>query len=323
MHPTALDLPTTWLLAAGVSAEFDAGSGVDLFGFELTTTQLNAVWTGVVLLVAVVVRVLVLREVGRRVEDPDVAYTARKSIAYTVATLTIVILAWIWIEPLGNAGTALGLLSAGIAVALADLLRNFAGWIYVIARRPFRVDDRIEVGGMAGDVIDIRMFRTTMLEIREWVEADQSTGRIVHVPNGIFLREAVANFTQGFAYIWHEVEVLVTFESDWERAEQVMLEVITELTTDVCERARAEIRHASRQYKIRYAHFDAKVWVRVVDSGVKLTGRMLVPVRSRRGYDEKAWRGLLTAFRADPAIELAYPTVRTVLQDPVRLDRST
>ncbi|HEX9767437.1 MAG TPA: mechanosensitive ion channel domain-containing protein [Nitriliruptorales bacterium] len=300
-------------------AAVDVGDRVDLFGVTLTATQFNAVWTVVVVLVAVVIRGLTLREIHRRVDDPDIAYTARKSVVYTIAVLTLLVLAWIWIEPLGNAGTALGLMSAGVAIALADLLRNFAGWIYVVARRPFRVDDRIEVGDMAGDVIDIRMFRTTMLEIREWVDADQSTGRIVHVPNGIFLREAVANFTQGFAYVWHEVAVLVTFESDWEKAEQVMLEVLTELTADVCERARAEIRHANRQYKIRYSHFDAKIWVRVEDSGVRLTGRMLVPVRSRRGYDEKAWRGLLMAFRDDPTIDFAYPTVRTFLHDPIRL----
>lgn len=296
----------------------------DLSNLELVftgTIVLNIVWTVLVIALAIVLRRLALREIHRRVDDPDAAYRARKTVAYTIAVVVVALLAWIWIQPLGNFGTFLGLVSAGLAVALGDLIKNVAGWVYIISRRPFRVDDRIEVGLIAGDVIDLRMFRTTLLEIREWVEADQSTGRIVHIPNGTFLRDPVKNFTQGFGYIWHEFEVVVTFESDWEHAEQLILGVMSDLTGDVIDRARAEIRHASRDWKIRYSHFEAKVWVRAVDHGVKLTGRMLVPVRSRRGYDERAWRGVLKAIQAAPNVELAYPTIRTFVPESDRSPR--
>ncbi len=277
---------------------------------ELTATQVKLAETAVVVVFALVVRRVGLRGIQQRVDDPDVGHRARKLLTRVVAILTLGILAWVWIEPLQNVGTFLGLVSAGVAIALSDLLKNIAGWLYVVTRRPYLIDDRIQIGDIAGDVIDIRLFRTSMLEIGEWVNADQSTGRIVHVPNGRVLSDAVQNYTQGFAFLWHEVSVLVTFESDWERAEKLIEELLTDLTVDVCDQARREIRAAGKRYKIRYTHLEPKVWLSVRDSGVELTGRMLVPVRQRRSFDEKAWRGILKALSAEPSINLAYPTVR-------------
>jgi small-conductance mechanosensitive channel len=285
---------------------------------SLTLLQVKVIQTILLIVLILVVRVVTLRTIHGRIEDdPDLWYRIRKTTTYVLAVLTIGVLVWIWLEPLGSIATFLGLFAAGIAIALADLLKNIAGWIYVVTRRPFRVDDRIEVDGMAGDVIDLRMFRTTMLEIGNWVHSDQSTGRILHIPNGTFLTKSVFNYTEGFPYLWHEVEVLVTFESDWKRAEGLMLQVLDDLTVDVRERAKHEIRHAGRNYKIRYQHLDPKVWLTVKDSGVLLTGRMLVPVRSRRGFDENVWRGILDAFAKDESVHLAYPTMRAILSHDV------
>ena len=277
----------------------------------LSTTETKIAQTVVLVLTILLVRWAVLRATRRRIDDPDLAYRIRKSSAYVLAVVFLASAIVIWLEPLGNLGTFLGLLSAGIAVALADLLRNFAGWMYVVTRRPFKVDDRIQVGERAGDVIDIRMFRTSMLEIRDWVQADQSTGRLVHIPNGVFLNTPVENFTEGFAYLWHEVPVVVTFESDWELAERMILDVLAELSEEIRDAATAQIRRAGQHYKIRYSHLTPTVYVRARDSGVELTARFLVPVRQRRAFDQRAWRGILTAFAAEDTVELAYPTYRT------------
>ena len=94
-----------------------------------------------------------------------------------------------------------------------------AGWLFIVGKRPFTVGDRIEVDGSAGDVIDVSLFQFTMLEIGNWVDADQSTGRIIHVPNRFAFNKSLANFTQSFGFIWNEANVLITFESDWERDE--------------------------------------------------------------------------------------------------------
>lgn len=260
---------------------------------------------------AIVVRLLVLRAAAKRVDDTEVIFRIRKTSAYVTTAIVVVVLARIWSSAFNDVGTFLGLLSAGVAIALADFFLNLAGWVYIMLRRPFRAGDRVEIGGNAGDVVDIRLLRFTLLEINKWVDADQSTGRLVHIPNGLLFRESMANYTEGFNYLWHEIPVLVTFESDWRRAEELIRAVLDrhQMTEDALHAAR-EFRNASRQYILRPGELAATVYVDVRDSGVLLTARVLIKPRERRVVSDKLWRGILEAFAADPTVDFAYPTIR-------------
>jgi small-conductance mechanosensitive channel len=269
-------------------------------------------WTALLVIGVLVVRWLVLRQVRDRVDDPELAFRARKTVVYGATIIIVVAIGRIWANVFDDLGTFLGLLSAGIAIALADVFLNLAGWAYIVTRRPFKTGDRIEVGTHAGDVVDIRVFRFTMLEIRNWVDADQSTGRLIHVPNGVLFRQTMANFTEGFAHIWHEIPVLITFESDWKMAERLIREQLEPYHMGEEEmHAAEEFQAASREYFIRFKELDPIVYVDVKDSGVLLTARLLVHPRQRRGVHDSIWRGILEAFNAEPSVELAYPTIRT------------
>jgi small-conductance mechanosensitive channel len=276
-----------------------------------------------ILAVLLVIRALIVRYVVRTVEDPKVWYRVRKTLNWVVTVLFV--LTAVFALTLGGAGLAsivtyIGILSAGIAVALADMLRNLAGFFYITARRPFRVGDRVEIAGHAGDVVDVRAFRFSLLEIRNWVEADQSTGRIVHMPNGKILSEPLANFGAGFHWVWHEVAVLLTFESDWKRATALLEAILAEESPDVRSREAAEaIRRASKDYLISFTHLNPTVYLNVKDSGIQLTGRLLCDVRTRRGVTHRIWTALLEVIEAEASIELAYPTVRAFLADPVQV----
>lgn len=275
--------------------------------------------TGRVVLTAVLVgalfvlRWLVLRTVRARVELGAAQFRTKKWIGYVVTVIGVVGLVRIWFGGTGGLTTYLGILSAGIAIALASVLENLAGWVFLVSRRPFRVGDRIEIEGMAGDVVDIRAFRFSMLEIRNWVDADQSTGRLIHVPNGRVFSKALMNFTEGFPYIWDEIVVMVTFESDWRRAERIIAEALTDHAPDTSEPAIVDaIREAGHEYLIRYRHLTPTTYVKAADSGVTITGRYLVGVRSRRSVSDALWRTILDAFAQEPAVDLAYRTTRTV-----------
>jgi small-conductance mechanosensitive channel len=272
--------------------------------------------TVAVLVVVLVVRYVVSRLVGRRVTDTELQFRARKAVTYVATAIVVVSLVFIWLPFFDDLATFLGLLSAGLAIALADVFLNLAGWVYIVFRRPFRVGDRIEIGGEAGDVVDIRAFRFTLLEVRNWVDADQSTGRIIHVPNGRLFREAMANFTEGFHYIWHEIPMLVTFESNWRTAEAMMLEAVqlVAIPEEVARRTTEQV-SASRDYRISYTQLTPKVYLTTRDSGVLLTGRVLVEARGRRSVEDAVWRHLLDAIEQDPSVDLAYPTIRGYLPD--------
>jgi hypothetical protein len=111
-------------------------------------------------------------------------------LGYFVSLIGLLVIGRIWLTGMETLVTFLGLLSAGIAIALKDPLINIAGWVYILARKPFNVGERIEINNVAGDVIDIRIFQFSILEIGNWVQADQSTGRVLHIPNGVIFNPA-------------------------------------------------------------------------------------------------------------------------------------
>lgn len=292
----------------------------DTLGIGATT--LNRLLASVILIVVVVlVRGVVIRWIDRRVDDPEASFRSRKLTAYVAGIVALFGLWRVWFATVGDLATFLGLVSAGLAIALADVLKNLAGWIYIITRTPFRVGDRIQVGEHIGDVVDIRAFRFSLLEIRNWVDADQPTGRIVDVPNGTVFTQASANYTAGFGFIWHEVPVLVTFESDWRRAEAIVRDAMFAVAPDPTEAAEAEVRAAAMEALIRLPQLEPGTYVSVRESGVQVTARMLIEANDRRGTDDRMWRALLDRLGDDPAVQLAYPTVRTYLADVIELQR--
>lgn len=282
------------------------------------------VQTLIVVALLVIVRWLVLRAVRGRLEHTTAYFRTRKWVAYVAFGIAAWSIFAIWTDRNTSLGTYLGILSAGIAIALADVLENLAGWAFIVLRRPFKVGDRIEIQGRSGDIVDIRVFRFTMLEIGGWVDADQSTGRLVHVPNGKVFSEQLANYTEGFPYIWDEVGLLVTFESDWRRAEEMMSGAMAEHAPDTSDGTIARaIREAAHHYLIRYTHLTPNVYISVKDSGVMVTGRYLVSARQRRHVTDLLWRTLLDEIKGDPTVELAYPTIRTFLPDPLSIKRTS
>jgi len=224
--------------------------------------------------------------------------------------VALVIVARIWLTGHPHMTTYLGILSAGVAIALKDPLANLAGWFFLVWRRPFKEGDRVQIGEHAGDVLEIRLFSFSMLEIGGWVDADQSTGRVLHIPNGRLFSASCANYTEGFEFIWHEIPVVLTFESDWERAHEILTAVVAEEGKLGAEQVGRKFEQLAEEHRIAYHHLTPIVWVSVVDCGVRLTMRFLCHARSRRGTSDRIWRKILAALREEPGIDLAYPTWR-------------
>jgi small-conductance mechanosensitive channel len=257
----------------------------------------------------------------RGAHDPRVRYKWRKTITYVALLGGLILVGRIWIERVGSLATFLGLFSAGLAIALKDILQNLAGWAFIVWSRPFDVGDRVQVGAHAGDVIDLHLFQFTLNEIGNWVDADQSTGRIIHVPNGKVLSEPVVNYDKGFRYIWSEIPVTVTFESDWKKAKQLLERIAAQHAEQLTEQLEKDLLEASRQYLIAYTKLTPIVYVRVLDHGVCLTIRYLIRSRFRRGSENAIWQAVLEAFAAEADIDFAYPTARRLVEERGRAAR--
>lgn len=276
---------------------------------EFGDFELRALETLALVLVLLLLRWVAGVLIRRNVSDERTRYTWRKSTTYVLGVVATFLIARVWFEGVRSLATFLGLFAAGLAVALKDPVLNLAGWLFILSRRPFVVGDRIQLGTHSGDVVDQRIFEFTVLEIGNWVHADQSTGRIIHVPNGKVFTEPLANYTRGFPYIWNEIEVTVTFESDWRAAKEVLLEIVKTATEDLDD-AQREIRAASRLFLIHYGTLTPTVYTSVVQNGVRLTLRYLCRARARRGTAQDLWESILDAFAARSDIAFAYPTQR-------------
>ncbi len=284
------------------------------------TTGLGSQTVGKLLLTAAIVVLLWLIRwawiavTHRRTDDPRVRYRWRKTATYSLTVVGLILIGRTWLEGIQSLVTYLGLVSAGIAIALRDPIVNWFGWLFIGWRRPFTVGDRIQIGSLCGDVIDIGVSTFSVLEVTAPEIGEQTTGRIVHVPNGKVFVEPLTNVTQGFNYVWNEIPVTVTFESDWRRAKTILEEILQDRVESVTEEAARFIREASRKFLIRSANVHPVVYTRIVPDGVELALRYVCEARSRRKSTESVCEAVLQAFAAEPSIDFAYRTSRIFRQ---------
>lgn len=255
-------------------------------------------------------QIVVSRVIWKKNLNVKSRYTWKRSLSFIISFFGFILISAIWLPAFQQFGAFLGLLSAGVAISLKDPLTNIAGWFFIVFRKPFSVGDRVQIGQHAGDVIDIRLFQFTILEIGNWVEADQSTGRLIHMPNSKVFLEAQANYSGGFEYIWHEIPVLVTFESNWKKTKTILQEIVTKHAEHLSENAGKEIFEASKNYLIFYKNLNPIVYTKVKNSGIQFTMRYLCNPRNRRGSENQIWEEILTQFELHNDISLAYPTTR-------------
>ena len=272
--------------------------------------EIKIISTVIILVLLWLFRLMVVQLINHQIKDLRHQYHWRKTAAYLIGMLSLFLVGRTWLSGIESIITYLGLVSAGVAIALQKPLTSMAAWIYIVSQRPFEVGDRIQLGTYSGDVIDIGPLKFTLLEIGNWVEADQSTGRIMYVPNGEIFSLPLANYTTGLNYIWHEIEVRITFESNWEKAKTLLQHIVNHRAPNARQMARERLRKASRRFMIYYHKLTPIVYTRVTEYGITMTLRYLCPPRRRRSVEEAIWEDVLRAFGEHSDIEFAYPTQR-------------
>ncbi len=224
--------------------------------------------------------------------------------------LAVVVILFLWAEKFSQFATIIGLLSAGLAIAMKDIIVDWMGWLFILLRRPFYLGDRIEIAGTRGDVVDIRVFQFSLLEVGNWVESDQSTGRIIHIPNRYVFTHHLINYNNGFGFIWNEIPVLITFESNWKKAKKILSTIAEKHSIHFSEEAKEALKKKMARFMIYYKHLSPRVFTSVRDSGVLLTIRYLCRPKKRRITEENMWEDILSSFSREADIDLAYPTYR-------------
>lgn len=256
------------------------------------------------------VKYIILKVLNRSVKEDIAKLRWQKSITPVYYAILFFTIGRIWILAFHSLANYLGLLSAGIAIALKDPLVNIFAYTYIIGRKPFSVGDRISIDGVSGDIIDIKLFQFSIMEIGGWVKGDQSTGRIIQIPNGHVFTKNTTNYSEGFNFIWEELQVLITFESDWKKAKEILQEILDSKTKPWSEDAINQLKKRDKEFMIFNTTTKPTIYLDVEASGVNITMRYMVNPRKRRWCQQMVWESILTEFEAHDNIELAYPTTR-------------
>ncbi|MBK6266273.1 mechanosensitive ion channel family protein [Marivirga sp. S37H4] len=276
--------------------------------------QLKILYTFIAFLLLLLIRLIALTLIFKSFKDIKHRYLWKNGVKNAYYIILLFVLLNIWIDRIDSLGTFLGLVSAGLAIALQVPIVNLAGWIFIMVRKPFEVGDRIEIGEDAGDVIDIRFFQFTINEIGNWVDSDQSTGRIIHIPNGKVFSVSQANYNQGFSHVWNETKVNITFESDWKLAKVILTEIVNKHAEELSFSAKRKLLEASKKYMIFYSNLTPFIYTSVKDRGVELTIRYLSLPKKRRVIEHVIWEEILERFSKEETISLAYPTQRVYFE---------
>jgi small-conductance mechanosensitive channel len=246
----------------------------------------------------------------RRILQPQKRYVLTKILTTAVyGILAIWLLTTLFAEHPGIL-TSLAIVGAGFAVALQDLVKDVVGWIVILQKRLFTLGDRVSVGPYTGDVVDISLLRTTMLEVNASPTAtvQERSGRTLYMPNAAILVHDTVSYHRTSDYLKSELRLQLTLESNWEKAEGILREILEEITSKYTEAARRQYGVRTRTLFLQFEPSGPQIYTDIAADGIEITLRFTIPIGMRRDVHSEITRAVLRRFAAERDIGLAYRT---------------
>lgn len=301
--------------------------GVRILGLNAETLHKLVLSLGVLVLV-LGVRALLGVVVGLGTGVSRRSIWVRKSIRLVFGGISVLLLLSIWFDKPERFATFTGLLAGGIAFASQNAVLSVAGYFVIVFGKVFDLGDRIQIGDVRGDVLDIGLFKTTVMEMgvpnlmfpepHHWVAARQYTGRVVTITNAEIFKQPTYNYTRNFDFLWEEIRLPLRYGTDLARAEAITLEAVREATTGIIQEGHRELENMNERYLIHAADLEPRAFLRLTDNWMELSVRFLVKTYGIRELKDRIYRRLLARFQEE-GIELASTTVEVVRVPPVEL----
>ncbi len=249
------------------------------------------------------------RSVSRYVKETAIRYRIRKFLTFLGYFLGIIVLGTVFSERLSGLTVAFGVAGAGIAFALQEVIASVAGWFAITFGQFYSPGDRVQLGGIKGDVIDIGILRTTLMECGQWVNGDNYNGRIVRIANSFIFKEPVFNYSADFPFLWDEIVLPVRYGSDWEFARQVFTNVVHEVCAEYAVQSKEAWNKAVMKYQLEDARIEPMVTLEANDNWIEFTARYIVDYRKRRFIKDRLFTRILEEVdKSENRIRLASAT---------------
>ena len=283
--------------------------GIDWVGINVENGRkllLSLVFVAVVIIASAALRALVGLVLGRSDhQNVQTKFWTRQGVSLFAAIVLILGLLSIWFNDPTRLATAFGLMSAGLAFALQQVVTAIAGYFVILRGSTFTVGDRITMGGVRGDVMRLGFIQTTIMEMGQppsvqgadpamWVKSRQFTGRIVTVSNAKIFSEPVFNYTRDFPFIWEEMAIPITYGADRTKAEAIMLEAARLNATEAGTMAADAKAHLQERFGVDPIDLDPRVFYRITDNWLELTVRFVVGTHRIRGVKDAMSRHIIT-----------------------------
>jgi len=264
------------------------------------------------LIIGLVVQLL-HRAVTHRIQQTETRHRVRKVINFAGYLVAFLLVAFVVAEEKGHLTIAVGVATAAVAFSLQEVIASVAGWVEISFGRFYQVGDRVELGGIIGDVIDIGVLRTTLFELGQWIGGDQHNGRIVRVANSLVFKHPVFNYSADFPFLWDEITVPVKYGSDRHLARQILQQVTDEIAGPYVPAAQAMRDKLVKKYMIEQLGVEPVVTMTANDNWIEYTIRYVVDYRRRRRTKDQIFERILDEFdRSEGRVTIASTTVQLV-----------
>lgn len=287
--------------------------------FDPTVVKILATVLAVVVIIVLVHSIQ--RVFGRYVEDTERRYHLRKFVTFAGYALAIFILSIVFSDKLSGLTVFFGVAGAGVAFALQELIASIAGWVAMSFGRFYNIGDRVQLGGIKGDVIDIGMLRTTLMECGGWVNGDQYNGRVVRVANSFIFKEPVYNYSSDFPFLWDEITIPVKYGSHYEMAREGFQQVLDDVTGDHARRLKGEWRKMADKYMLEDARLEPMVTLDIKVNWAEYTLRYVVDYKQRRTTKDKICVLILSFIeQSEGKIKLGVSSFELVSTPPLNIN---
>lgn len=235
----------------------------------------------------------------KKIKTSRKVFLFNKNISILINIISLIVLFIIWEPHLKNIITLISFISAGLTIAIRDIILNLFAGIFINARKPFKLEDRISIDGVIGDVVVINALSFKILEVKDRENGEQSSGLIINIPNSFVFSKSLKNYNTAFKYIWEEITVKIPLDADVERNKKEILEIVenNEIVASIPKKMNKEIHDASLDYRIYYNHLTPIIYTKVVDSHIELTARFLVHPKKSRIVEDDVWTKILNKYK--------------------------
>jgi len=279
-----------------------------LFSIDSSVLVQSIILSLVIPLGAWIIYQILKRVIKRKIKDVTQRHSLRALTRNFLFVIAIIMTILVWLRPQQNLTVVIGFAVAGIILVSQSAISSFGGYLLIVSSNLYGIGDRISINNVTGDVMDIGFLRTTIMEVGQWVKADQYTGRIVTISNKAIYDNPVFNYTRHWGYLWDEIMIPVTYTSDWRRASDIMLELGNTYTAPLQEDAEAKLTKLVDRFPLKQTKVEPTVYFVMTDNWIEITLRFVVDAQERRKVKAQLNRDLLKQFEKEGNITVASAT---------------